>query len=92
MTTPFAADYPFIEIVGTMVVFFAWVVWVWMVILLLIDVFRRRDIGGWAKAAWCLFMLALPFIGAVVYVGTQHDGIATRGEEEIAHREPRVAG
>ena len=89
MSTPFAADYPFLEILGTMVLFFAWITWIWMMVVLLTDVFRRRDIGGWTKAAWCLFMIVLPFIGALVYVGVQHDGIAERGAKEIERRESR---
>ncbi len=46
-----AADYPFLEIVGTMIVFFAWVAWFWILISILSDVFRRHDISGWGKAA-----------------------------------------
>jgi len=87
MSTPFAADYPFLGVLGTMIVFFAWVVWIFMMSLLLIDVFRRRDIGGFGKAAWCLFMIVLPFIGALAYVVAQHDGIARRGAEEIERKE-----
>src|SRR5436309_14134887 len=64
-----------------MVIFFAWVVWIWMMIAILTDVFRRRDIGGWAKAAWTVFMIVLPFLGALVYLIAQHDGMAHRSAE-----------
>jgi hypothetical protein len=47
-----AADYPFLDGVFTMIIFFAWVVWIWMMFLILSEVFRRRDISGWGKAAW----------------------------------------
>jgi hypothetical protein len=76
-----AADYPFLNILWTMIIFFAWVVWIWMMVIILTDVFRRRDIGGWSKAAWVVFMIVLPFLGVLVYLIAQHDGIAERNEE-----------
>src|SRR3954464_307185 len=78
-----AADYPFLDVVWTMVIFFAWVVWIWMMIVILGDVFRRRDIGGWAKAAWGVFMIILPFLGVLVYLIAQHDGMAQRSAEAV---------
>jgi general stress protein CsbA len=62
-----AADYPFLNILWTMIIFFCWVAWIWMLILILSDVFRR-DISGWAKAGWCVFLIVLPFLGALVYL------------------------
>ena len=47
---PIAADYPFLEVFWTIVVFFAWVAWIWIVITVFVDIFRRHDIGGWGKA------------------------------------------
>jgi hypothetical protein len=76
-----AADYPFLDVFWTMILFFAWVVWIWMMVVILSDVFRRRDIGGWAKAAWVIFMIVLPFIGVLTYLIAQHDGIAQRNTE-----------
>jgi hypothetical protein len=63
-----AADYPFLDIVGTMLIFFAWVIWFWILIRVLVDVFRRRDISGWSKAGWTLFMIVLPFLGVLIYL------------------------
>src|SRR5947199_3204083 len=77
-----AADYPFLDILWTMIIFFAWVAWIWMMVVILTDVFRRRDIGGGAKAAWCVFMIVLPFIGVLCYLIAQHDGIAQRNMEQ----------
>src|SRR3977135_2717528 len=77
-----AADYPFLDIFWTMIIFFAWVVWIWMMVVILSDVFRRRDIGGWAKAAWVIFMIVLPFIGVLSYLIAQHDGIAQRNAQQ----------
>ena len=59
-----AADYPFLDVFWTMILFFCWVAWIWMMILILSDVFRR-EMSGWAKAAWCLFLIVLPFLGAL---------------------------
>ena len=62
-----AADYPFMNILWTMVLFFCWVAWIWMLVLIFSDVFRR-DISGWAKAGWCVLMIVLPFLGALIYL------------------------
>jgi general stress protein CsbA len=62
-----AADYPFLNILWTMIIFFCWVAWIWMLILILSDVFGR-DISGWAKAGWCVFLIVLPFLGALIYL------------------------
>ena len=48
---PIAADYPFLDVLWSMIIFFVWVIWIWMMILILTDVFRRHDISGWGKAA-----------------------------------------
>jgi hypothetical protein len=78
-----AADYPFMDILWTMIIFFAWVVWIWMVVLILIDVFRRRDIGGWAKAGWTVFIIVIPFIAALIYLIVEHDGMADRAADRM---------
>jgi Short C-terminal domain/Phospholipase_D-nuclease N-terminal len=63
-----AADYPFLDIVGTMLIFFAWVIWFWTLIRVLVDVFRRDDLSGWSKAGWTLFMIVVPFLGVLIYL------------------------
>jgi|SRR4051812_15838925 len=62
-----AADYPFLDILWTMILFFCWVAWIWMLVLIFGDVFRR-DMSGWGKAAWCVFLIVLPFLGAFIYL------------------------
>jgi cobalamin biosynthesis protein CobD/CbiB len=79
---PIAADYPFLEIVGTMIVFFAWVAWFWILITVFADLFRRHDIGGWGKAGWTLFVIALPFLGVLVYLIAQGKHMAERRIED----------
>ena len=72
-----AADYPFLDVFWTMILFFCWVAWIWMLILIFSDVFRR-DISGWAKAGWCLFVIVLPFLGALVYLIANGKGLTDR--------------
>jgi Short C-terminal domain/Phospholipase_D-nuclease N-terminal len=79
---PMAADYPFLDVLWTMILFFAWVAWIWIVITVFIDLFRRHDIGGWAKAAWVVFVIVLPFLGVLIYLIAQHDGMRERSTTE----------
>jgi Phospholipase_D-nuclease N-terminal/Short C-terminal domain len=78
----FAADYPFLNIFWSMIIFFAWVVWIWMMITILSDVFRRRDMSGWGKAAWTVFLIVVPFLGALIYLIANHDGMADRNVKQ----------
>jgi hypothetical protein len=78
----FAADYPFIDVLWSMIIFFFWVIWIWIVITVLIDIFRRHDIGGWAKAAWVVFVVILPWLGVLVYLIAQHDGMRERSMQQ----------
>jgi hypothetical protein len=77
-----AADYPFLNILWTMIIFFAWVIWIWIAITVLVDVFRRHDIGGWHKAAWVVFIIVLPFLGVLIYLISNHDGMRDRNVEQ----------
>jgi hypothetical protein len=75
---PIAADYPFIDVFWSMIIFFFWVIWIWIVITVLIDVFRRPDIGGFTKALWVIFVVILPWLGVLIYLIAQHDGMQER--------------
>jgi hypothetical protein len=77
-----AADYPFMDVLWSMLIFFFWVVWIYIVITVLIDIFRRHDISGWAKAAWVIFVALVPWIGVLVYLIAQHDGMQERSLKE----------
>ena len=85
-----AADYPFLDIFWTMILFFAWVIWIWMVVVIFTDIFRRDDIGGWAKAAWCVFLIVLPFLGALVYLIADHNGMAERRMKDVKDQQAIV--
>ena len=63
-----ASDYPFLDILGTMLIFFAWVIWFWILIRVLVDVFRRHDLSGLGKAGWTLLMIVVPFAGVLIYL------------------------
>jgi Short C-terminal domain/Phospholipase_D-nuclease N-terminal len=77
-----AADYPFLNILWTMIIFFAWVIWIWIAITVLIDVFRRHDIGGFAKAGWVILVIVVPFLGVLIYLLANHEGMAERSNKE----------
>lgn len=79
---PIAADYPFLDVVGTIIVFFAWIAWFWAVVTVLGDVFRRHDISGWGKAAWVLLVIVVPFIGVLIYLGAEGRHMAERSAEQ----------
>ena len=73
-----AASYPFLEVFWDILIFFAWVIFIWIAITVLIDVFRRDDISGWAKAAWVVFVVIIPWIGVLAYLIFNHTGMAER--------------
>ena len=72
------ADYPFLNVLWTMILFFAWLAWIWIAVTCFIDIFRRDDIGGWSKALWVVFIIVIPFLGVLVYLIAQHDGMRER--------------
>ena len=76
-----AANYPFLDVMWTMLVFFAWVIWFWLLITVFADVFRRHDIGGGTKALWVVFVIILPFLGVLIYLIAESKGMAERNME-----------
>ena len=85
-----ASNYPFLNLLWTILIFFAWVIYIWIAITVLVDVFRRRDISGWAKAAWVIFVIVVPFIGVLAYLIFNHDGMADRSDKEAAASQAQV--
>jgi hypothetical protein len=77
-----AADYPFLDVMWTMIVFFLWIIWFWLLFTVFADIFRRRDISGWGKAAWLIFAILLPFLGVFIYLITQSDEMAKRNLDQ----------
>lgn len=73
-----ATTYPLLEVFWTMLIFFAFVVWLWILFTVIADIFRRNDIGGWAKVGWIAFVVVLPYLGVFVYLIAEHDGMTER--------------
>jgi hypothetical protein len=77
-----AADYPFLDVMWTMLVFFLWVIWFWILILIISDLFRRHDTSGLGKAVWVVVLIILPFLGTLIYLITQGQAMAERRASE----------
>jgi hypothetical protein len=75
------ADYPFLGVLWSMLVFFVWVAWFMLLFKIVGDIFRRRDIGGGMKTLWLIFVLFLPFLGVFVYLIANNDEMAQRDLE-----------
>jgi hypothetical protein len=73
-----ASAYPFLEVFWTMLIFFAFFIWIWILFTVFADLFRRDDISGWGKAAWIIFVVVLPYLGVFVYLVAEHKGMTER--------------
>jgi Phospholipase_D-nuclease N-terminal/Short C-terminal domain len=78
-----AADYPFLDILWTMFIFFLFIIWIWILITVFVDIFRRKDASGFTKAAWIVFVILLPYLGVLVYLIANHDGMADRNIQQV---------
>jgi Short C-terminal domain/Phospholipase_D-nuclease N-terminal len=71
------SSYPVLSIFWSILEFFLWIIWIWILIMIFIDIFRSHDLSGWAKALWFLFVLFIPLIGVLVYLivrgGSMHE-------------------
>jgi hypothetical protein len=79
----FAADYPFLDIFWTMLVFFVWVSWFMLLFRVIGDIFRRHDIGGGAKVLWLILVIIVPFLGVFFYLIAESKGMAERSIERV---------
>jgi hypothetical protein len=77
-----AADYPFLNILWSMIIFFAWVAWLFILFRVIADIFRRHDTSGWGKAAWLIFVIVLPFLGVLIYLIANGDEMGKRDMEQ----------
>jgi hypothetical protein len=84
-----ATSYPFLEVFWTMLIFFAFVIWIWILITVFIDLFRRHDTSGFAKVLWIIFIVVLPYLGVFVYLIVEHKGMAERAikNQQAAQKE-----
>ena len=77
-----AADYPFLDVLWTMILFFCWVAWIWLLIIIFSDLFRR-DLSGWGKAGWVILLIVLPFLGTLIYVIANGKGMTERRVRDV---------
>ena len=85
-----AADYPFLDVFWSILIFFVWVMWFMLLFHVIADVFRRRDASGGKKTLWLLFVLFVPFLGVFVYLIANSDDIAKRNAEQMAARQAQT--
>jgi type VI protein secretion system component VasK len=77
-----SSSYPLLNVFWTMFEFFLWVIWIWILIWVFIDIFRSRDLSGWAKALWFIFVLFIPLIGVLVYLIARGGKMQERAERD----------
>jgi hypothetical protein len=78
---PIATDYPVLDILWSMLIFVGFIMWIWLAIMCFMDIFRRQDIGGFAKAIWIVFIIFIPLVGVLFYLIAYHNGIAERNQK-----------
>jgi hypothetical protein len=81
-----AADYPFLDVFWTMLVFFVWVAWFMLLFRVIGDIFRRDDLSGLGKTGWLIFAILLPFLCVFIYLITQNDGMTQREIDRVQTR------
>ena len=75
--------YQFGQVMWTMLVFFCWVLFFWLLFAVFGDLFRRHDISGWGKFGWSIFVIFLPFLGCFIYLITQGHAMAERNVKDV---------
>jgi hypothetical protein len=73
-----AQDYPLLNLFWTMLWLFIWILWIFLLVRIILDIFRSDDLGGWSKALWVIFIIILPFIGVLVYLIARGSGMQKR--------------
>jgi hypothetical protein len=84
------ASYPFLSVFWTMCIFFLFVVWIMILFRVFADIFRRHDVGGGTKTLWVIFVIILPFLGVLIYLLTQNDGMTQRAMERAQAQQARM--
>jgi len=82
-----AYTYPLLNLFWTMLEFFLFFLWIWLLIVVFADIFRSHDLGGFAKAIWVLFVIILPFLGVLVYLIARGGSMHERAEESAARQQ-----
>jgi hypothetical protein len=76
------ADYPFLDVMWSMLVFFVWIAWFLLLFHVIGDIFRRRDIGGGSKALWIIGVIILPYLGVLIYLIVNSHGMTERSVQQ----------
>jgi Phospholipase_D-nuclease N-terminal/Short C-terminal domain len=82
-----AADYPFLDVLWTMFIFFLFIIWIWILITVFMDIFRRKDTSGATKVLWIIFVILVPYLGVFVYLIANHDGMADRNIQQAQRQQ-----
>jgi hypothetical protein len=81
-----ATQYPILDIFLTTLYFFLFIIWIWLLFMVFIDIFRSHDMGGWAKALWVIFIIVMPYLGVLVYLiargGKMHERAAQQAAQQ----------
>jgi uncharacterized membrane protein YcjF (UPF0283 family) len=83
----FASSYPVLDAFLTMLYFFLFIIWIWLLIMVFMDIFRSHDMSGWAKALWVIFIIILPFLGVFVYLIARGGKMHERAAEQAAQQQ-----
>jgi Short C-terminal domain/Phospholipase_D-nuclease N-terminal len=80
-------SYPLLDIFWTMFEFFLWIVWIWIFVMVIFDIFRSHDLSGWGKALWVLFVAIIPLIGVLVYLIVRGGSMHERAQRQAARQD-----
>ena len=73
-----ATSFPFLEVFWTMLIFFGFVIWLWILFTVITDLFRRHDTSGFMKVLWMIGIIVLPYLGTFIYLIVEHNGMTER--------------
>ena len=85
-----AADYPFLDVLWTMLFFFAFIIWFWILITVFADIFRRKDTSGFSKVLWMIFVIVLPYLGVFIYLIANHEGMTERSMKQAQAQQAQM--
>ena len=85
-------SYPLLGAFWTILKIFLWIIWIWVLIYVFVDIFRSHDLSGWAKALWFLFVLIIPLIGVLVYVIARGGKMQEHAVQEAQQQDQEVRG
>jgi ABC-type multidrug transport system fused ATPase/permease subunit len=84
------ASYPFLSVFWTMCIFFLFVIWIMILFRVFADIFRRHDVGGGTKTLWVIFVIIAPFLGVLIYLLTQNEGMTQRALERAQAQQAQM--